>query len=68
MIGTLLDLRPSERMFSLMAKDTSFGCGVICERWQHEYYKIMMPQAVTYWPGKTADEIVNDDYGQTDEE
>ena len=31
MIGTRLDLRPSERMVSLMAKDTSFGCGVICE-------------------------------------
>lgn len=68
MIGTRLDLRRSERMVSLMAEDTSFGCGVICEKWQHEYYKIMMPEAVTYWPGKPADEIVNDDYGVHDEE
>lgn len=66
-VGKWIDIRQTERIISLMRKDTSFGAGMLCEKWQHEYYKIMIPEAITYWRGKTAEEVYNDYYGEANE-
>ena len=35
---------------------------MICEPWQNDYYKRIMPEALTFWEGKTLADLDKDSY------
>lgn len=48
--------------------DLDFGYGIICNPDQHRYYKTVFPDAVTFWMGKTMEEIQSDSYGEAEQD
>ncbi len=59
-IGTWFDLKQINFVLKIMDGDKSFGVGVICEPWQNDYYKRIMPEALTFWEGKTLADLDKD--------